>query len=208
MNINDELKKYVEDNILIKYKDNQNGHGIGHINYVIDRSIKFASTIEDINFDMVYVVASYHDLGHSINPDNHEVVSAQMLVEDLNLKKYFSEEEIIVMKEAIEDHRASSNNVPRNIYGKIVSSADRNTSVEEVLRRSYLYRINKRSFKSLDEVIEECHLHLSNKFGRGGYAQEKMYFDDKDYRDFLEELDSLLNDKEAFSLLFKSVNNL
>lgn len=208
MNINDELKKYVEDNILIKYKDNQNGHGIGHINYVIDRSIKFASTIEDINFDMVYVVASYHDLGHSITPDNHEVVSAQMLVEDLNLKKYFSEEEIIIMKEAIEDHRASSNSVPRNIYGKIVSSADRNTSVEEVLRRSYLYRINKRSYKSLEEVIEECRLHLSNKFGRGGYAQEKMYFDDKDYRDFLEELDSLLNDKDAFSLLFKSVNNL
>lgn len=208
MNINDELKKYVEDNILIKYKDNQNGHGIGHINYVIDRSIKFASTIEDINYDMVYVVASYHDLGHIINPDNHEVVSAQMLVEDLNLKKYFSEEEIIIMKEAIEDHRASSNNVPRNIYGKIVSSADRNTSVEEVLRRSYLYRINKRSFKSFEEVIEECRLHLSNKFGRGGYAQEKMYFDDKDYRDFLEELDSLLNDKDAFSLLFKSVNNL
>ena len=43
------------------------------------------------------------------------------------------------MSEAVEDHRSSLENDPRSIYGKIVSSADRNTSVEVTLKRCYSY---------------------------------------------------------------------
>lgn len=44
------------------------------------------------------------------------------------------------MSEAIEDHRASLEYIPRSIYGKIISSADRNTSIEDILKRTYEYR--------------------------------------------------------------------
>lgn len=90
MEINRNLQKYIEDEILPSYEKNDSGHNLEHIMYVIDRSLKFASTIPDINLDMVYVVATYHDIGHYIDAKNHEKVSAEMLEQDENLRKYFT----------------------------------------------------------------------------------------------------------------------
>ena len=61
-----------------------------HISYVIDRSLMFASNQDDINYDMVYVIAAYHDIGHYIDAKNHEKVSADMLLEDMNLRMFFT----------------------------------------------------------------------------------------------------------------------
>ena len=130
MKINSDLKDYIEKNIFPEYSKNEPAHNIDHIKYVINRSLKFASNLENINYDMVYVIAAYHDIGHYIDAKNHEKVSADMLLEDMNLRKFFTEEEIKIMSEAIYDHRASLEGEPRSIYGKIVSSADRNTLVE------------------------------------------------------------------------------
>ena len=94
MKINDELKQYIENTIFSSYKKNDLGHNLDHIKYVIDRSLKFASNLDDINYDMVYVIAAYHDIGHFIDAKNHEKVSADMLLEDINLSKYFTEDEI------------------------------------------------------------------------------------------------------------------
>ena len=88
---------------------------------------------------MVYVIAAYHDIGHHIDRENHEKVSADMLLKDEKLKDFFTNEQIEIMSIAVEDHRSSSDNIPRNIYGKIVSSADRNNTVEACLERSYFY---------------------------------------------------------------------
>ena len=44
------------------------------------------------------------------------------------------------IKDAIEDHRASSNHEPRTIYGRIVSTADRTIiDIDNTIRRSYSY---------------------------------------------------------------------
>ena len=155
MKINDELKQYIENTIFSSYKKNDLGHNLDHIKYVIDRSLKFASNLDDINYDMVYVIAAYHDIGHFIDAKNHEKVSADMLLEDINLSKYFTEDEIQIMAEAIYDHRASLEGEPRSIYGKIVSSADRNTLVEVPLKRTYAYRVEHNHNDTLDEIIEE-----------------------------------------------------
>lgn len=45
---------------------------------------------------MVYVIAVYHDIGHHIDAKNHEIISAQILSEDKKLKKFFSEEYIMI----------------------------------------------------------------------------------------------------------------
>ena len=42
---------------------------------------------------------------------------------EIRLRQWFPEEHILIMKEAVEDHRASNKHVPRSIYGKIVADA-------------------------------------------------------------------------------------
>ena len=208
MNINKELEKYIEDNIFPSYKKNDSGHNLDHIKYVIKRSFMFAKTIDNINYDMVYTIASYHDIGHYIDAKNHEKVSAEMLLQDNNLKEFFTEDEIKIMAEAVADHRASSKQEPRSIYGKIVSSADRNTSLKAPLRRAYLYRIAHKSGENIEDIIEESRMHIQKKFGSSGYATEKMYFEDNDYKVFLKEISKLVEDKEKFKKVYCEVNNI
>ena len=133
MVINKKLKKYLEENIFPSYKKNDLGHNLDHILYVINRSLKFAKEVDNINYDMVYTVAAYHDIGHYIDAKNHEKISAEMLLADEELKNFFTDEEIKIMSDAVYDHRASLESEPRSIYGKIVSSADRNNTIEDCL---------------------------------------------------------------------------
>lgn len=208
MNINKEIVNYIEKNVFPSYEKNDAGHGINHIKYVINRSLKFAENVKDINFDMVYVIASYHDIGHYIDAKNHEKVSAQILLNEKWLEKYFTKDEINVMAEAIEDHRASLEYEPRSIYGKIVSSADRNTSLELPLKRTYTYRLKHSPNSTIDEIIEESRLHLIDKFGKEGYANEKMYFVDEEYDNFLKEIQELCSDKELFRKKYIEINEI
>lgn len=197
--INPNLKQYMQNVINYHYNLNDKGHGIEHAEYVINRSIKFASQIENINYDMVYVIAGYHDVAHHIDAKNHEDVSAKMLREDENLKEFFTDEQIMIMSEAVEDHRSSMETEPRSIYGKIVSSADRNTSVTVTLVRSYSY--NKKHFPELneDEIIEKCRSFLLKKYGINGYARSKMYFDDMEYEKYLDDITELASDVKKFN---------
>ena len=196
MKINNKLKQYIEENIFPEYKKNDQGHDLEHIKYVINRSIKFADTIPDINYDIVYTVASYHDIGHHINPKLHEIISAEIMYKDDNLKEYFSDEERLIIKEAIEDHRASSDHEPRSSYGKIVSTADRNNTVEACLRRSYTYGKRLEPTATDEELFERAHKHLNLKFGEDGYA--KFFFKDEEYENFLHDIRELLADKSNF----------
>ena len=206
--INKELKEYIENNIFSSYEKNDLGHNLDHIKYVIDRSLKFASTVDDINYDMVYTIAAYHDIGHYIDAKNHEKVSAIMLLADDNLKQYLNEEQIKIMSEAVHDHRASMEGEPRSIYGKILSSADRNTLLEVLLKRTYAYRVKHKPNSSLDEIIEESRQHIIDKFGKKGYATEKMYFEDLDYKKFLDDISVLTENEEEFRRRFIEVNNI
>ena len=204
--INPELIKYIEQIVNYHYNLNDNGHGVDHAEYVINRSMKFAKQVENINYEMVYVIAAYHDVAHHIDAKKHESISAKMLSEDEKLREFFNDEQINIMKEAVEDHRSSMDSEPRSIYGKIVSSADRNTSVEVTLKRCYSY--NKRHFPELNqnEVIEECRLFLLKKFGVNGYARSKMYFEDKEYEKYLDDITELALNSDKFDFEIRKVN--
>ena len=208
MSINNDLKQYIEENIFPSYAKNDLGHNLDHIQYVIGRSLKFAGMVPDINYQMVYVIAAYHDIGHYIDAKNHEKVSSEMLLADQNLSKWFSQEEIKIMGDAVYDHRASLEGEPRSIYGKIVSSADCNTTIDLSLKRTYEYRIKHNPNSSLDEIIEESRLHLINKFGKEGYAKEKMYFPDEEYDAFLKDIAALTSDPTLFRKRYLQVNHL
>lgn len=112
------------------------------------------------------------------------------------LKTFFSGEDRLIIKEAIEDQRANSKTEPRNIYGKILSSASRNSSVEQCLERSYKYGKKKNPNASDDEVFGGAYEALLNKFGKDGYA--KFYFKDSIYENFLQDIRELLSNKDKF----------
>lgn len=195
--INKELKQYIENNIFPEYNKNEIGHGINHIKYVIDRSFQLVKENNlDVNLDMVYVIASYHDIGHHIDSKRHEIISAEIMSKDKNLEKFFNKEELQIIKEAIEDHRASSDHDPRTIYGKIVSSADRNNTIEDCLERTYTYGKRLNPDATDEELYERAYDVLVNKFGVNGYA--KFYFKDQVYEKFLKDIRELLKDKNKY----------
>lgn len=191
------VKEYIEKNVLPEYEKNEQGHGINHIEYVIRRSFELINQNNlEVDSNMVYVIAAYHDIGHHIDRKNHEKVSADIMCQDKNLNEFFSIEQLITIKEAIEDHRASSENEPRSIYGKIVSSADRNNTVEQCLERTYTYGKKHEPEASDKELYERSFDALNRKFGYNGYA--KFYFKDEQYDNFLKDIRKLLENKENF----------
>lgn len=195
--MNEDLIKYTEENIFPEYSKNEVGHGIDHIKYVIKRSFDIVSQNKlDVNLDMVYIIAAYHDIGHHIDSKNHEKVSAEIMSKDKELERFFNDEELKIIKEAIEDHRASSDHEPRSIYGRIVSSADRNNTVEDCLRRTYTYGLKLDPKSSDEELFERAYNVLLNKFGENGYA--KFFFKDKEYEQFLKDIRKLLKNKEKY----------
>lgn len=92
------------------------------------------------------------------------------------------------MAEAIIDHRASLEYEPRSIYGKLISSADREISVSNYLKRSILYQKNRHKKENLTiiDIINFSYQKISSKYGKKEYA--KMYFEDEKYKKFLLEI--------------------
>jgi uncharacterized protein len=200
-----DLVEYIETNILPKYASFDKAHGVSHVVRVIKRSIELVRTT-GAEINMVYTIAAYHDIGHHIDADNHEKVSSEMLLADSKLREFFSEEKIKTMSEAVYDHRASMKSDPRSIYGKIVSSADRNVLIEVPLKRTYAYRVSHNEDYLLSQIIKESREHLIKKFGEKGYATEKMYFEDPEYNEFLAEIAELVDNEEVFVMKYKKAN--
>lgn len=197
--INLELKNYIEEKILTLYDNNIGGHGIEHINSVISRSLELVNEFNlDVDLNMVYVIAAFHDIGYKTNPDEHEEISSQMFRNNVDMKNFFDEKQINIIAEAIIDHRASLEYEARSIYGKIVSSADREISIENMLKRSILFQIDKHKNENptIMQIIDYSYEKLSSKYGKGGYA--KMYFQDKKYINFLNKMQGILENKDKF----------
>ncbi len=198
--INKNLEEYIENNVLPQYDTNNiGGHGRDHIETVIKRSFEIVKEFNlDVDKNMVYTIAAFHDIGYKENPDEHEEVSSEKFKQDKEIAKFFNNEQREVIAEAIVDHRASLEYEARSIYGKIVSSADRETSVNNMLTRSILYQADKHKAENpnIEQVIEYSYKKLSSKYGKGGYA--KMYYPDKKYTDYLENMQELLENKEKF----------
>ncbi|MBQ3044469.1 MAG: HD domain-containing protein [Clostridia bacterium] len=198
------MKNYIETKILPLYDNNDSGHGIEHIRYVTERCMRFAEQFEKINTDMLYAIAAFHDIAHHIDKKNHETLSAKMFYENEDMKAFFSEGERLIIKEAIEDHRASANHEPRSDYGKIISSADRSTDVDDFLRRTHAYTLKHQPDCTVDEMIERAYLHTKEKYGSEGYA--KHYVEDEEYNEFREKINLLLSDKNLFIRSYTLIN--
>lgn len=194
-NLNKDLVSYIEKEIFPIYDKNEKAHDISHIINVINHAFNISKNY-DVDLNMIYTIASFHDIGHHIDKENHETISAYIMSKDENLKEFFNSEELEIIKLAIEDHRASSSRIPRSIYGKIISAADKNLTVEIAITRTYLYSKKYYPEFTHSELYEEIYNHLNEKFGKNGYA--KVYVEDEDYNNFKKDLIALLENKEEF----------
>ena len=203
--ISAKVRKYIETRILPQY-EKLSGHAGGHIEQVIDRSLEFAKQAPGVNLDMVYIIAAYHDLGRLIDNETHNIESAKMMRANKFLLENFTAEEVETMAEAVEDHRASLGHEPRSIYGKIVSSADRNPTVESMLERAYDYNKLLHPDYSEDEIIEDVRVHIREKYSPDGYAAKTMYFKDPSFEKMLVKVEEITRTPESFAKVQKVFN--
>ncbi len=206
MDINKDLENYIKNEILPKYEKNDSGHSLEHIDHVLKRCFKFAEQFPNIDFNLLYTIATFHDIAHYIDKANHEKLSADFFYNDKKMKEFFSESERILIKEAIEDHRASSDSSPRSDYGKIISSADRSTDIVDFLRRTHAYSLKHFPNCTKEDMLKRAYDHTEQKYGKEGYA--KHYVKDEEYENFREEINQLLEDIMKFKEVYYKINNL
>ncbi len=206
MIMNKDLENYIKTEILPQYEKNDSGHSFKHIDYVLKRCFNFSEQFKNIDFNLLFAIATFHDIAHHIDKKNHEKLSAEIFCDDEKMKEFFTEEERIIIKEAIEDHRASSDSVPRSDYGKIISSADRSTDVDDFLRRTHAYTLKHFPHCTKEEMLKRAYDHTEQKYGKEGYA--KHYVKDVEYENFREEINLLLQDMEVFKDKYYKINNL
>lgn len=197
------LKSYVEEQIIPRYRDFDRAHDLDHVRTVIDRSLMLA-TRYDVEPDMVYTIAAYHDTGLVNGREHHHLDAGRILEADPELRRWFPEEEIRTMREAVEDHRASSDHAPRSIYGRIVAEADRQIDPETVLRRTIQYSLAHYPELDREGHFARCTEHLRGKYAEGGYL--RLWIVPSENARRLDELRRIINDaqqlRDRFDHLF------
>ena len=165
-----DLVEFVETKILPQYAAFDAAHNMEHVTRVIRHSMELVKvTGADIN--MAYVIAAYHDLGMSGPRAVHHITGGKILATDARLKKWFSAEQLKVMREAVEDHRASASHSPRSIYGKIVAEADRDIDKDIVIRRTIQFGLANYPQLDHEGQWKRFKEHMDNKYSKDGYIR-------------------------------------
>ena len=205
--IDSDLVYYIEQDILPRYDHFDAAHQRNHAEEVIERSLALAEHYE-VDNDMVYAIAAYHDTGLCEGRDTHHLVSGRIIREDKRLKKWFDESQIETMAQAAEDHRASSGHEPRSIYGKIVAEADRLISPEKVIRRTIQFGLDHNPELDKEGQYQRFKAHLLEKYSDTGYL--RLWIPESDNAVRLEELRKIIRDeaamKEAFEQAYTKVS--
>jgi uncharacterized protein len=165
-----DLVEFIETQILPKYAEFDRAHNLEHVTRVIRNALELVRTTgADIN--MVYTIAAYHDLGMSGPRAIHHITGGKILATDARLKRWFSTEQIKIMREAVEDHRASASHAPRSLYGKIIAEADRDIDIETVFRRAIEFGLA--NYPELDDEgqWQRFRQHMDEKYSVNGYIR-------------------------------------
>lgn len=193
------LKEYIESEIIPRYDNFDGAHKRDHVRSVIRQSQEL-SRYYDVNPEILYAAAAYHDLGLCEGREKHHLVSGRIIREDKTLLNWFSVEEIEVIAEAAEDHRASNETPPRSIYGKIIAESDRLIDPETVIRRTVQYGFAHYPQMNREQMWERTLTHLQKKYGYGGYL--KLWIPESSNACRLEELRKIIADEKRLRSMF------
>jgi len=197
------LVEYIEGTVIPMYDGFDAGHGREHVQAVIAEALRLG-TLYDIDLDILYAAAAYHDTGLSVDRKTHHLESGRIIREDRRLGEWFGRDEIEVIAQAAEDHRASSDHEPRTIYGKIIAEADRQIIPEDIILRTVQY-----GFSHYPELDKEDHWqrlceHMSEKYDVGGYL--KLWIPESHNAQGLASLREMIHDRsrlrEAFDAAY------
>ena len=191
-NLTAELIDYIETEILPRYDAFDKAHNRKHAITVLVKSLRLAQHY-DVSPAMVYTIAAFHDSGLVEGREHHHTASARIIREDKRLKELFTAEEIEIMADAVEDHRASSSNPPRTIYGKIVAEADRIINSDTIMTRTIQYGLANYPALTKEEHIERAVAHIKEKYGEGGYL--KLWIPQSDNAARLQEFRTLISNE-------------
>jgi uncharacterized protein len=195
-----DLMEFVETQILPRYAAFDKAHNMEHVTRVIRRTLELAMrTGADV--DMAYTIAAYHDLGMQGPRAIHHITGGKILAQDARLKRWFTAEQINIMKEAVEDHRASASRAPRSLYGKIVAEADRDLEPESVFLRTIQYGLDHYPEKSREEHWQRFCQHMQEKYSANGYI--KLWLPNSPNAESLQEIRRIIAQPDHLRQVFE-----
>ena len=202
--INTELQEYVEREILPRYDQHDAAHRRDHVETVIGQSLAIVRQLNqqgaNLSEDMAYAIAAYHDTGLCEGREHHHEVSARIIRADQELHRWFSDEQISIIADAAEDHRASSKQAPRTIYGRIVAEADRVIVPETIIQRTIQYGLEHYPTLNREGHYKRTVEHLREKYGEGGYL--RLWFPESPNAARLAELRQIIADPVRLRNIF------
>ena len=195
------LVEYIEGTVIPMYDGFDAGHGREHVRAVIEEAVRLAG-FYPVDVDMVYAAAAYHDTGLSVDRKTHHLESGRIIRADKRLGEWFSADQIEVIAQAAEDHRASSDHEPRTVYGKIIAEADRQIIPESIILRTVQY-----GFKHYPELDKEGHWlrtceHMAEKYDEGGYL--KLWIPESRNAEGLAALRAIIHEKSRLRAMFEA----
>ena len=205
-----ELEKYIYEVIVPRYSAFDSAHKEDHALTVISQALELADRMEawkaeqkekdelwnvDIDRNMLLAAAACHDLGLVNGRDRHHLDSGEIIRADMELRKWFTEENIETIAQAAEDHRASGKSAPRSIYGMLVAEADRVIDPDTIIRRTVQFGLDRYPELDMEGHIERATAHLKEKYGRGGYLKLWIPWSDNAAR--LAQLHDLIDDEHG-----------
>jgi len=202
--MNKELKDYIESQIIPMYDGFDAGHGREHAYAVIEEALRLAG-FYDVDSDMVYAAAAYHDTGLCVDRKTHHLESGRIIREDNELRRWFTGEQIETIAQAAEDHRASSDHEPVTVYGKIIAEADRQIIPESIILRTVQYGLDH--YPELDKEghwARTCE-HMAEKYDVGGYL--KLWIPESRNADGLARLREIIHDESRLRAMFEAAFN-
>jgi uncharacterized protein len=194
------LHEYIENEILPRYAAFDKGHQRDHAESVIQESMVLAQEY-GADQEMAYVIAAFHDLGLEKGRELHHIYSGEILMADPILPQFFNKEQLMLMRDAVEDHRASSKNAPRSIYGAIVAEADRHIDPETILRRTMQFGLKQNPEADFEWHFNRAYQHMLEKYAEGGYM--RLWLNSKRNVEGLNALRAIIHDKEVLREICK-----
>ena len=191
--LRDSLKEYIFQEIVPLYKVFDSAHREDHAMTVIGQAMKLLDGMEpwlcgqaedvaaywkslipgngSIDREVLITAAACHDLGLKHGRDRHHLDSGVIIRSDSRLPDWFTPEQIEIIAQAAEDHRASGKSAPRDIYGMIVAEADRVIDGETIICRTIQFGLNNYPGLDREGHLSRAISHLHEKYGRGGYLK-------------------------------------
>ena len=197
--MNPELEAYIEAEIIPRYRGFDKAHREDHVRNVIAQALDLARYY-DVDSDLVYAAAAYHDTGLAVDRATHHLESGRIIRADRRLLRWFTPLQVETVAQAAEDHRASSKTAPRSIYGRLIAEADRFIEPMTIVRRTIQFGLDHYQELDTEGHWERTWEHLREKYGDGGYLQ--LWIPESPNAARLEELRKLIRNPESLRSVF------